>query len=125
MELRQAKFTIHKRFSLIRLSLLAMVAILILVPGTAGAQNSGAARGHQKFSADLANFPLNADGTVNVIIQFKQTPKAHFSEMGAAGGKLKFSFEHINEALYAPSRHSLIWIGRESGNLRRTGKMRQ
>jgi len=76
MELRQTKVTTDKRFRLIRFLLLATVATLILAPGTAGAQNSKA--GHQKFSADLTNFPLNADGTVNVIIQFKQTPKAHF-----------------------------------------------
>src|SRR4029077_7872961 len=110
MELRQTKFTTDKRFSLIRFLLLAMVAILILVPATAGAQKSAAAVGHQKFSADLANFPLNADGTVNVIIQFKQTPKAHFSEMAAAGGKLKFSFDHINGAAYRTPVKMLAWL---------------
>jgi len=56
-----------------------------------------AAKGHSKLSADLANFPLNADGTVSVIIQFNQTPKAqHFADLAARGGKLKFSLEKIN-----------------------------
>src|SRR6478609_5090102 len=110
MELRQTKFTTDKRFRLIRLLLLATVAILILAPGTSGAQNSKAAGGHQKFSADLTNFPLNADGTVNVIIQFKQTPKAHFSEMATGGGKLKFSLEHINGAAYRIPVRMLAWL---------------
>jgi len=108
MELRQTKFTTDKRIRLIRFLLLATVATLILVPGTAGAQNSKAA--HQKLSADLANFPLNADGTVDVIIQFKQTPKAHFSEMAAGGGRLKFSFNHINGAAYRIPVSMLAWL---------------
>lgn len=111
MILRQTKFKTDKRSGLLRFFLLAVVAILIsLVPVTAGAQNSKAAGGHQKFSADLANFPLNADGTVNVIIQFKQTPKAHASEMAAAGGRLKFSFDHINGAAYRIPVKMLAWL---------------
>src|SRR5215470_14575350 len=79
---------------------LAVVAALALIPTTveaAGgrqftAPDTPAARGHQKMSADLAGFPLNADGTVSVIIQFNQTPKAqHFADMSAHGGRLKFS----------------------------------
>ena len=108
MELQQTKFTIDKAFRLIRFVLLATVATLILASGTAGAQKSKA--GHQKFSADLANFPLNADRTVNVIIQFKQTPKAHFSEMAAGGGKLKFAFDHINGAAYRIPVRMLAWL---------------
>src|SRR6478609_3393408 len=110
MELRQTKFTTDKRFRLIRLLLLATVAILILAPGTSGAQNTKAAGGHQKFSADLANFPLNADGTVSVIIQFKQTPKAHAAEMAAQGGRLKFSFDRINGAAYRIPVRMLAWL---------------
>jgi len=110
MELRQTKFTTDKRFRLIRLLLLATVAILILAPGTSGAQNTKAAVGHQKFSADLANFPLNADGTVSVIIQFKQTPKAHAAEMAAQGGRLRFSFDHINGAAYRIPVRMLAWL---------------
>src|SRR5438445_246066 len=79
----------------------AVVAILVLVPATLSAQSepkAPAANAHSKIAADLANFPLNPDGTVNVIVQFKQTPKAHASEMAAQGGRLKFSFDHINGA---------------------------
>jgi hypothetical protein len=108
MEHQQTRFIAEKRFSLFRLLFLAAVAILMLAPGTAGAQKSKA--GHQKLSADLANFPLNADGTVNVIIQFKQTPKAHFSEMAAGGGKLKLSFDRINGAAYRIPVSMLAWL---------------
>ena len=89
---------------------LLTAAILILVPVTAGAQRNKAADGHQKFSADLTNFPLNVDGTVDVIIQFKQTPKAHASEMAAAGGRLKFSFDRINGAAYRIPVKMLAWL---------------
>ena len=110
MELQQAKSRTDKRFRLIRLLLLATAAVLILASATAGAQSNKAANGHQKFSADLTNFPLNADGTVNVIIQFKQTPKAHLAEMVAGGGKLKFSFDHINGAAYRIPVRLLAWL---------------
>ena len=50
------------------------------------------------------------DGTVNVIIQFKQTPKAHASEMAAQGGKLRFSFDHINGAAYRIPVRMLAWL---------------
>ena len=87
----------------LRFLLIAVVAILVLAPSTAGAQGSpkaAAANGHSKLSSDLANIPLNPDGTVNVIVQFKQTPKAHVSEMAAQGGKQRFLFDHINGAAY-------------------------
>src|SRR5579871_1875706 len=74
---------------------------------TAEAQSG---RGH-KLSADLANFPLNSDGTVSVIIQFNQTPKAqHFADLAARGGKLKFSLEHINGAAYRIPVRVLAWL---------------
>lgn len=74
---------------------------------TVGVQNG---HGH-KLSADLANFPLNADGTVNVIIQFNQTPKAkHFADLAAQGGKLKFSLDHINGAAYRIPVRVLAWL---------------
>ncbi len=110
MILRQTKSKTDKHSSLLRFLLLAAVAVIIFVPGTAGAQNRKAAGGHQKLAADLANFPLNADGTVSVIIQFKQTPKAHFSEMAAAGGRLKFSLEHIHGAAYRIPVKLLAWL---------------
>src|SRR6185312_4864376 len=96
-----------------RFLLVAVVATLILLPVTLSAQggsNSSAALKHNKLAADLANFPLNADGTVSVIIQFKQTPKAHASEMAAQGGRLRFSFDHINGAAYRIPVRALAWL---------------
>jgi serine protease AprX len=67
-------------------------------------------RGH-KLSADLANFPLNSDGTVSVIIQFNQTPTAkHFADLATRGGKMKFSLEHINGAAYRIPVSVLAWL---------------
>jgi serine protease AprX len=93
--------------------LIAVVAILVVVPvnlSAQGAPKPSAANAHSKLAVDLANFPLNADGTVSVIVQFKQTPKAHASEMAAQGGKLKFSFDHINGAAYRIPVRMLAWL---------------
>lgn len=99
--------------SWLRFCFRAVVAILVVVPVTVSAQAGPrvpAANGHAKLSADLANFPLNADGTVSVIIQFKQTPKAHFSDMAAQGGRLKLSLERINGAAYRIPVRTLAWL---------------
>jgi serine protease AprX len=96
----------------------AVVLALALVPITAEAQSGRQIltpavqniRGH-KLAADLANFPLNSDGTVSVIIQFNQTPTAqHFADLAARGGKLKFSLEHINGAAYRIPVSVLTWL---------------
>jgi serine protease AprX len=96
----------------------AVVLALALVPITAEAQSGRQIltpavqniRGH-KLAADLANFPLNSDGTVSVIIQFNQTPTAqHFADLAARGGKLKFSLEHINGAAYRIPVSVLSWL---------------
>ena len=88
----------------------AVVLALTLVPITAEAQSGQRGQGH-KLSADLANFPLNSDGTVSVIIQFNQVPTAkHFSDLAARGGKLKFSLEHINGAAYRIPVNVLAWL---------------
>ncbi|MGC2742844.1 MAG: S8 family peptidase [Candidatus Angelobacter sp.] len=68
------------------------------------------ASAHSKLAADFANFPLNTDGTVDVIVQFKQTPKSHASEMAGQGGKLKFSFDRINGAAYRIPVRMLAWL---------------
>src|SRR5712671_7645669 len=100
--------------SWLRFFLLAVVAILVLAPMTLGAQAASkvpTAKGHSKLSADLANFPLKADGTVSIIIQFNQTPKAqHFADLASRGGKLKFSLEHINGAAYRIPIRMLAWL---------------
>jgi serine protease AprX len=96
----------------------AVVLALALVPITAEAQSGRqiltpavqSLRGH-KLASDLANFPLNSDGTVSVIIQFNQTPTAqHFADLAARGGKLKFSLEHINGAAYRIPVSVLSWL---------------
>ena len=96
----------------------AVALALTLVPITAEAQSGRQIltpavqniRGH-KLAADLANFPLNSDGTVSVIIQFNQTPTAqHFADLAARGGKLKFSLEHINGAAYRIPVSVLAWL---------------
>lgn len=86
--------------------LLALALVLALVP--AGAHASS---GHGKLSADLANFPVNPDGTVNVIIQFNQTPKAqHFADLAARGGRMKFSLDRINAVAYRIPVKVLAWL---------------
>ena len=78
--------------SLFRLVML-FAALALAVPGAFAASH--------KIAPDMANFPVNPDGTVNVIIQFNQTPQArHFQMIASRGGKLKFSLDHINGAAY-------------------------
>ena len=113
MKVKHKKLATERGPRWLRFLLIAVVAILILLPVALSAQagsNSPAALKHSKLAADLANFPLNADGTVSVIIQFKQTPKAHASEMAAQGGKLRFSFDHINGAAYRIPVRMLAWL---------------
>ncbi|HEU5412324.1 MAG TPA: S8 family peptidase [Candidatus Angelobacter sp.] len=54
-----------------------------------------------KLAADLAGYPVNPDGTVDVIIQFKEKPQArHFAMIASQGGKLKSAFQQLNGAAY-------------------------
>ncbi|HEY2913807.1 MAG TPA: S8 family peptidase, partial [Candidatus Angelobacter sp.] len=111
MKVEHKKLATEQSPRVFRFLLVAVVAILMLLPLSAQAgPNSPAALKHNKLAADLANFPLNADGTVSVIIQFKQTPKAHASEMAAQGGRLRFSFDHINGAAYRIPVRMLAWL---------------
>ena len=83
-----------------------MATILALVPAVAHASGK-----HGKLSADLSNFPVNPDGTVNVIIQFNQTPKAqHFADLAARGGRMSFLFDRINGAAYRIPVKALVWL---------------
>src|SRR6476620_10974123 len=103
----------EQSLSWLRFFLVAVAAILVLAPATLSAQAGPKASGpnaHSKLAADLANFPLNSDGTVSVIVQFKQTPKAHASEMAAQGGRLKFSVDHIKGAAYRIPVRMLVWL---------------
>jgi serine protease AprX len=67
--------------------------------------------GTGKIAPDLANFTTHSDGTVDVIIQFKQDPQArHFEELAARGGRLKFALQHIHGAAYRIPRRTLLWL---------------
>src|SRR6185437_9346658 len=113
MRLEHKKISTKQRRRWLGFLVIAVVTILVVVPVTLSAQaapKASAANAHSKLAADLANFPLNADGTVSVIVQFKQTPKAHASEMAAQGGQLKFSFDHINGAAYRIPVRMLAWL---------------
>src|SRR5262245_36297168 len=119
MRFEKTNFTTEPSSSWLRFFLLAVVAALALVPMTAEAAGGRQSvlpdvqgtRGHHKMAADLANFPLNSDGTVSVIIQFNQTPKAkHFTDMAARGGRLKFSLDRINSAAYRIPVKVLVWL---------------
>jgi len=86
--------------------LFLLVATLALVSTTASA-----AHGRRKLAPDLSKFPTNSDGTIDVIIQFNQTPQArHFQMMASRGGRLKFSFKHINGAAYRIPARLLAWL---------------
>jgi serine protease AprX len=108
MNTRKQNLTGQKRhrFWLFHFALFA--AILTLSPMAAQAAPG---KGGHKLAADLANFPVNADGTVDVIIQFNQTPQArHFAALAAQGGRRKFLFDHINGAAYRIPVKALVWL---------------
>jgi serine protease AprX len=72
---------------------------------------SALARDHRKISPDLTTVHPHRDGTVDVIIQFRQTPRArHFQEMSARGGRIKFSLNHIRGAAYRIPVGMLDWL---------------
>ncbi|HKD45521.1 MAG TPA: S8 family peptidase, partial [Candidatus Angelobacter sp.] len=59
----------------------------------------------------LATFPSHRDGSVDVIIQFRQTPQArHFEALAARGGHLKVSLQHIKGAAYRIPAGMLAWL---------------
>src|SRR6201986_1124611 len=118
MKLNKSNSATDQKLSWFRFfHLFALVLVFTLISVSSEAQKgrptvSSSFHGKsQKLSADLANFPLNADGTVSVIIQFNQTPKAqHFADLAARGGKMKFSLEHINGAAYRIPVNVLAWL---------------
>ena len=110
MTTKKRTLTIRQKMkSFWRLQSFLLAAILTLGSLAAlAAPNAGA---NHKLAPDLANFPVNADGTVDVIIQFNQVPQAkHFAQLAAHGGRLKFAFQHINGAAYRISVKELAWL---------------
>ena len=95
-------FTAHTEIcskpSWLRLLLLGGIVLLFSVTGFAAPPNGNQ---HGKLAPDLASFPVNPDGTVDVIIQFSDTMQAkHFAMLAAQGGRLKNKFQQINGAAY-------------------------
>jgi serine protease AprX len=81
--------------------LLCFLSLAIIVFATVTPGLAQASKHRHKIADDFANFPVNADGTVDVIIQFNTTPRAeHFLMLAAHGGRLKNKFQHINGAAY-------------------------
>jgi serine protease AprX len=75
------------------------------------ASTGATAAGRGKIAPDLKNFPVHTDGTVDVIIQFNQTPQArHFEAIAARGGRLRFSLQHIQGAAYRIPVKLLTWL---------------
>lgn len=78
-----------------------LIMTLLLLLLTISTLQAAPAQPVRKLAADLAGYPVNPDGTVDVIIQFTEKPQAHHFEMMAShGGKLKFAFQQINGAAY-------------------------
>jgi len=72
---------------------------------------SASAAGGRKLAPDFDRFPRHRDGTVDVIIQFKQKPEArHFQALGARGGRMKSSLQHIRGAAYRIPVTMLAWL---------------
>src|SRR5215472_8120152 len=93
-----AQTEICSKPSWLRLLLLGGIILLFSVAGFSAAPNSNQ---HGKLAPDLASFPVNPDGTVDVIIQFSDTMQAkHFAMLAAQGGRLKSKFQQINGAAY-------------------------
>src|SRR5262249_128417 len=84
---------------------LLAAALLLLSTVAASAER------HPKIAPDFSNFPVNSDGTVDVIIQFNQKPSGrHFTDMAWHGGKLKHSLDHISGASYRIPVRMLLWL---------------
>lgn len=83
-------------------SILAHLTItLLLLLFTMSTLQAAPVHPASKLAADLAGYPVNPDGTVDVIIQFTEKPQARqFEMMASHGAKLKFAFEHLNGAAY-------------------------
>src|SRR5438034_1043367 len=86
------------------LFLLSVLLVLATVPGFAASHQKtgkvhevvGQLHAHN-IASDIGDFPINPDGTVDVIIQFNQKFQAkHLAMMNGQGGKLKASLEQIN-----------------------------
>src|SRR5262249_4611192 len=66
------------------------------------------AQHHGKIAADFGEFPVHRDGTVDVIIQFNQTPTdAHHQKVQNKGGVLKTKLDFIKGAHYSVPVESL------------------
>jgi len=93
------------------LQLLFVAAILALYPAAGHAADSGKGPFSKKVAVDLDSFPVNDDGTLSVIIQFNQAPKAkHLAELGAQGGHVTFTLNQINAVSVRVPLSALQWL---------------
>ena len=77
-------------------------------PGPAKKPGRGPSR---KLAVDLNSFPLNDDGTISVIIQFNEAPKAkHLAELEAQGGHVTFTLDQINAVAVRVPLSALQWL---------------
>ncbi len=95
--LPKAEMRVDKiRSGLVLLFLLTAIVILGSLPGHAAVS--------PRVAPDLASFPVNKDGTVDVIIQFNSSAQSRHLEMMLAlltrGGKMKYDFQKINGSAY-------------------------
>ncbi|HKT49662.1 MAG TPA: S8 family peptidase [Candidatus Angelobacter sp.] len=93
---------LNRRGARTRKSALAhLIMTLVLLLFTMSTLQAAPVHPATKLAADLAGYPVNPDGTVDVIIQFTEKPQArHFEMMASHGGKLKFAFQQLNGAAY-------------------------
>src|SRR5579859_5009153 len=93
------------------LQLLFVAAILALYPAAGHAADSGKGPFSKKVAVDLDSFPVNDDGTLSVIIQFNQAPKAkHLAELGAQGGHVTLTLNQINAVSVRVPLSALQWL---------------
>lgn len=120
MTTRQEKIVTDQTRNLVRLfQFLVFAAILALCPRAALAAGPGPATppgphkgpSSQKFAVDLASFPLNDDGTMSIIIQYNQAPKAkHLAELEAQGGHVTYTLDQINAVAVRVPLSALQWL---------------
>jgi serine protease AprX len=76
----------------------SLATIFLVLTASLFAQGPNEGR---KLAPDLANFPMNADGTIDVIIQFNHSSQAHHLQVVSShGGQLKHAFQAISGAAY-------------------------
>ena len=91
-----------------------IATFLIIVAILAFGALSAVADGRKKLAPDFSTFPENADGTVDVVVQFHGKADAHhFDEIAKHSGRLKISLETINGAAFNIPVKELHWLEKQ------------